>query len=67
MSEQIPGNDRQIPERKSVKDALRNLGMSARQVDALIRNGWAALVGETIAENDELREAVAELTKRIRT
>jgi hypothetical protein len=56
---------RAIPERKAVKAALRQTGMSARQVDALLRSGWAALVGETKAENDELRDQLAELKRRI--
>lgn len=57
--------DRAIPERKAVKAALRDLGMSARQVDALLRSGWRALVGETKAENDELRDQLDQLKRRI--
>jgi len=57
--------DRELPERRAVKQALRDLGMSKRQVDALLKDGWSGLVGETLAETDELREAVAELTERL--
>jgi hypothetical protein len=56
--------DRAIPERKAVKAALRDLGMSARQVDALLREGWRSLVGETEAENQELRERLADLKRK---
>lgn len=45
-----------LPDRKDVKGALRQAGLSARQVDALLRHGWRALVGETEAEAIELRE-----------
>ena len=57
--------DRAIPERKLTKTALRDLGMSSRQVDALLRDGWKCLVGETQAENDELRERLAELRQKL--
>jgi hypothetical protein len=57
--------DREIPERKAVKAALRQTGMSARQVDALLRDGWKCLVGETQAENQELRERLAELRQKM--
>jgi 3-oxoacyl-(acyl-carrier-protein) synthase len=45
-----------LPDRKVVKGALRQAGLSSRQVDALLRHGWSALVGETQAETIELRE-----------
>ncbi len=45
-----------LPDRKVVKGALRQAGLSSRQVDALLRHGWRALVGETQAEAVELRE-----------
>ena len=45
-----------LPARKDVKAALRQAGLSSRQVDALLRQGWRALVGETQAEAAELRE-----------
>ena len=57
--------DRPIPARKAVKTALRELGLSNRQVDALLRNGWKGLVGETIAENEDLREALGALQQRL--
>lgn len=57
--------DRTLPERREVKRALRDLGLSARQVDALLRSGWRALVGESKAEADELRERLAQLAARI--
>ena len=52
---------RELPERKAVKDALRSLGLSNRQVDAVLRGGWRALVGESQAEAAELRDKLAEL------
>lgn len=58
-------SDRTLPERREVKRALRDLGLSARQVDALLRSGWRALVGESKAEADELRERLAQLAARI--
>ena len=57
--------EREIPERKAVKAALRDLGMSARQVDALLRGGWRSLVGETKAEADALRDELDQLKRRI--
>ena len=57
--------DRDIPPRKAVKTALRQTGMSARQVDALLRDGWKCLVGATEAENQELRERLAELRQKL--
>jgi DNA-binding transcriptional MerR regulator len=57
--------DRPIPERKAVKTALRDLGMTSRQVDALLRDGWKTLVGETEAENAELREQLAQLRQKL--
>jgi hypothetical protein len=53
--------ERLLPERKDVKRVLRDLGLSARQVDALLRGGWAALVGASQAETAELRDRLAEL------
>lgn len=45
-----------VPERRAVKTALRQAGLSSRQVDALLRHGWAGVIGATQAEADELRE-----------
>ena len=45
-----------LPERKAVKEALRAVGLSDRQAQALLARGWAALVGESQAEVDEIRE-----------
>jgi DNA-binding transcriptional MerR regulator len=47
---------RDIPERKQIKKALRDLGLSNRQIDALLRDGYKTLIGATAAENAELRE-----------
>ena len=52
---------RTVPERKTVKAALRAAGLSARQADALLRGGWSALVGATEAESAELRDQLAAL------
>ena len=48
-------------ERKAVKDALRSAGMSVRAVDALLRGGWAAVVGPEAAETDVLRDRISQL------
>lgn len=58
-------DDRTLPERKRVKDALRAAGLSNRQVDALLRAGWKSLVGESEAENAELRDALAALKQTV--
>ncbi|MEQ8207301.1 MAG: hypothetical protein RIA65_14105 [Woeseia sp.] len=57
--------DRPIPERKQVKAALRDTGLSNRQVSALLRNGWKSLVGETEAENQELKEQLNYLRESV--
>lgn len=57
--------DRAIAERKVLKAALREKGLSARQADALLRGGYKALIGETAAENAELRDQLEELKRRI--
>ena len=57
--------ERDLPERRQVKAALRSVGLSNRQVDALLRRGWAALVGETAAEAAELRDRLAELQRAL--
>ncbi|MCU0975314.1 MAG: hypothetical protein MUC71_03265 [Steroidobacteraceae bacterium] len=54
-------SDRAIPERRSVKAALRAAGLSARQTDALLRGGWSAVCGQAQAERDELEERLARL------
>ena len=59
-------DDRTVPERRAVKAALRNAGLSNRQVDALLRDGWRALVGEAEAEAAELRERLADLLAKVR-
>ena len=56
---------RDLPERRDVKRVLRDLGMTNRQVDALLRGGWAALVGEASAEADELRDKLAALNSLV--
>ena len=57
---------RPIPERREVKRALRELGMSNRQIKALLHDGWKHLVGETEAENQELKEQLREFPERLR-
>ena len=56
---------REITERKVLKQALQEKGLSARQADALLRGGYKVLVGETEAENQELRERLAELWQKV--
>lgn len=51
-----PGRTDLLPSRKIVKGALRQAGLSNRQIDALLRSGWSGLVGESAAEALELRE-----------
>ena len=57
--------DRWLPERKDVKTALRNLGMTHRQIDSLLRDGWKKLVGATEAENAELNEKIERLQENL--
>jgi hypothetical protein len=57
--------ERDVPERKAVKVALREAGLSARQADSLLRGGWSALVGATKAEAEELREALDAMQRRL--
>ena len=61
MPERLPT----LPARKSVKDALRASGLSDRQVRALLARGWSALVGESEAEADELRDALEQLREQL--
>ena len=67
MTEQVPNNDRALPERKRIKEALRGTGLSVRQVDALLRGGWRLLVGDTQAEADELRDTLEAFKRRLET
>ena len=60
----MPQDTRDVPERKAIKAALREGGMSNRQIDALLRDGYKRLVGETKAENLELREQLEILTSK---
>jgi hypothetical protein len=53
------------PDRRAAREALRKAGFSSRQADALLRRGWAALVGERDAEAAELRDAVDALSERL--
>ena len=53
------------PDRKTVKVALRGAGLSSRQVDAFLRGGWRALVGDVQAESDELRDRLARLEQLV--
>ena len=54
-----------MPSRRDVKRVLRDLGLSHRQIDALLRDGWKSLVGESQAEAEELRDQLAALKARI--
>jgi hypothetical protein len=51
------------PDKKA--EALRKIGFSSRQVDALFRSGWRALVGEKDAEIAELSDAVEAMAERL--
>ena len=50
-------SERLFPPRKEIRAKLRELGMSHRQIDALIRPGWRDLIGESQAEIEEAQEA----------
>jgi hypothetical protein len=54
-----------VPDRKAARVALRALGFSVRQVDALFYAGWRALVGEKDAEIAELEDAVEAMAERL--
>ena len=58
--------DRDIPERKNIKLALRELGLSVRQTDAFLRDGYKALIGATEAENLELKEQLEALANTLK-
>jgi len=47
---------RVVPEREAVKTALRSIGLSSRQVRALLEHGWRGLVSEAEAEAAELKD-----------
>ncbi|MCC6172398.1 MAG: hypothetical protein IT481_10260 [Gammaproteobacteria bacterium] len=53
------------PDRKAVKAALRAAGLSSRQIDALLRDGWRGLVGVKDAEVAELRDQLDALQSRL--
>jgi hypothetical protein len=53
------------PDRRAAKKALREIGFSSRQVDALFRDGWRALVGQKDAEIAELEDAVEAMAERL--
>jgi hypothetical protein len=63
--QQVTKSKNEIPKRLEVKRALRLAGLSSRQTDALLRGGWAALVGHSQAEADELREGIDRLQKLV--
>lgn len=48
-------------DRRTVKQALRQLGLSSRQTEALLREGWRGLVGAREAELQELRDRLTSL------
>ena len=50
-----------LPARKDVKRALREAGLSNRQVKALLASGWKGLVSESEAEAAELRDQLEAL------
>ena len=49
-----------LPDRKTIKDALRATGLSNRQIRAFFARGWRGVVPEVEAEAAELREQLAE-------
>lgn len=55
------------PDRKAAREALRKIGFSSRQVDALFRAGWRGLVGEKDAELAELHDAVEAMAARLQS
>ena len=59
--------ERIIPPRRDVKAKLRELDMTHRQIDALLRLGWRGLVGETKAELIETQEALRHLQTSLKS
>jgi len=62
MADRLPT----LPERKAVRDALRAAGLSSRQANALLRDGWRGIVGASEAEAAELRDQLAALANATR-
>ena len=54
-----------LPDRKTIKDALRATGLSNRQIRAFFERGWRGVVPEAEAEAAELREQMAELRESL--
>ncbi len=57
--------ERELPTRKSVEQALRQVGLSHRQARKLVAVGWPSVVGEVAAERDELRAQLDDLAKKL--
>ena len=53
--------------RPEIERLLRAAGLSHRQARKLMAVGWAGVVGEQQAEQDELRQRLAELEERLRS
>jgi hypothetical protein len=51
--------------RKDAKKALRAAGLTDRQADVLLAN-WGKVVGEAVAENEELHEKLEQITRGLR-
>jgi hypothetical protein len=54
-------SDGTLPDRKTLKQALRAAGLSNRQTRALLERGWRGLVTESEAEAAKLRDRLEEL------
>ena len=52
--------------RPDIEAVLRQAGLSHRQARKLLAIGWKGVVGERQAENDELKERIAQLEQTLR-
>ena len=58
-------DERELPTRKAVEQALRQIGLSHRQARKFVAVGWPALVGDVQAERDELRAQLDDLAAKL--
>lgn len=56
---------RKIPSRLEIEQALRAAGLSSRQAKKLLAGGWRLVVGDENAEEAELIEHLDEMQKRL--
>ena len=56
---------KQLPDRKIVERALRDIGLSSRQAKKLLSSNWRLIVGEEEAQNDEALELLERLQEKL--